>query len=236
MQIDQDKLRAENSNVVAAYREKSRKHQQTQELYDRLKRKEMTAATQSAAYDSVDEVLQSASNRLHHGINGPVPYAPQARSASRVHPPMEQLPRENLRGEYSHRGNASNGSGDSGRMMPPPNYRPAQSFSNRIPDPRKYNACRRKPPNANNDQEQDINITPSAHRTRLGQPLQPTAQPAPAEGLRNPRLFTNGDIQTPSLRRPLEKLNSNSIPRSGVGGYGMSAGLKVGRQQGMYIS
>lgn len=60
--MDQDKLRTENTNLVAAFREKSRKHQQTQELYDRLKRKEMTNATQTAAYNSVDEVLGSVSN------------------------------------------------------------------------------------------------------------------------------------------------------------------------------
>ena len=60
MQVDQDRLKTENTNLVTAFREKSRKHQQTQELYDRLKRKEMTAATQSAAYETVDEVLGSA--------------------------------------------------------------------------------------------------------------------------------------------------------------------------------
>lgn len=63
MQVDQDTLKAENAKLAVAFRDKSRKHQQTQELYDRLKRKEMTAATQSAAFDSVDEVLQSVSNR-----------------------------------------------------------------------------------------------------------------------------------------------------------------------------
>ena len=67
--MDQDKLRTENTNLVAAFREKSRKHQQTQELYDRLKRKEMTSATQTAAYNSVDDVLGSVSNSL--GQNQP---------------------------------------------------------------------------------------------------------------------------------------------------------------------
>lgn len=67
MQVEQDRLKTENQSLVAAFREKSRKHQQTQELYDRLKRKEMTAATQSAAFDSVDDVLGSVSSR--HAVN-----------------------------------------------------------------------------------------------------------------------------------------------------------------------
>lgn len=61
MQMDQDKLKSENTNLVLSLRDKQRKHQQTQELYDRLKRKEMVAATQSAAFDSVDEVRSLAS-------------------------------------------------------------------------------------------------------------------------------------------------------------------------------
>lgn len=67
MQMEQDRLKTENHNLVSAFREKSRKHQQTQELYDRLKRKEMTAATQSAAFESVDDVLGNVSSR--HAIN-----------------------------------------------------------------------------------------------------------------------------------------------------------------------
>lgn len=38
--------------------------------------------------------------------------------------------------------------------------------------------------------------------------------------------------QTPSQRHPLGAVNANSVSRSGVSGYGMSAGIKVGRQQG----
>ena len=52
MKVDQEKLKADNSTLANALREKTRKHQRTQELYDRLKRKDMTAATQHAAYDS----------------------------------------------------------------------------------------------------------------------------------------------------------------------------------------
>ena len=59
MQLDQAKLKQDNQALVTAMREKNRKHQQIQELYDRLKRREMTAVTRHAAFDSVDDVLQS---------------------------------------------------------------------------------------------------------------------------------------------------------------------------------
>lgn len=105
MQVDQDRLKNENTSLVAAFREKSRKHQQTQELYDRLKRKEMTAATQSAAYQSADEVLGSTINR--HGQELPYGQEPHYSGNTGF---AEQ--------GNGHRGNGSNGK--EGTMPPPP--------------------------------------------------------------------------------------------------------------------
>ena len=130
MQIDQDKLRAENSNLAAAYREKSRKHQQTQELYDRLKRKEMTAVTQSAAYDSVDDVIQSASNRQSNRISGRVYGGSPKKNGFRTHAPSEQLLANGVPAEQRSHENSSHGSGASGQMMPPPFHRPTQGLVN----------------------------------------------------------------------------------------------------------
>ncbi|KAL8830451.1 MAG: hypothetical protein Q9170_005734 [Blastenia crenularia] len=128
LQIDREKLQSENNSLVSAFREKSRKHQQTQELYDRLKRKEMTAATQSAAFESVDEVLGNINGRA-------------------------------------------------GQMQ--------------------------------NMHQQ------SASRQNTGF----------AAGLsHNP---------TPSRRVPLGNMSASNVNRSNYGGYGMSAGAKVGRQQGV---
>ena len=78
-----------------------------------------------------------------------------------------------------------------------------------------------------------MNGTPSLHRTRLGQAVQP-APMQQANGVRNNGLFSAGNIptQTPSQRRPLATVNGNTAGRSGLSGYGMSAGLKVGRQTG----
>lgn len=140
MQIEQDKLKAENTNLVAAFREKSRKNQQTQELYDRLKRKEMTAATQSAAFDSVDEVLGSISNQPSHGQNHPnisQQYQPLSRAQgqqdfSHLHTNFsgpQQMPNGT---------SYSNGSHGSGGLMPPPLNR-TMSSGNRAFELGKFN-------------------------------------------------------------------------------------------------
>ena len=117
MQVDQDRLKTENANLVTAFREKSRKHQQTQELYDRLKRKEMTAATQSAAYESVDEVL-GASIRQGQDFTGSVP---QFRNQFQHEFPHVS---DGLSGGdhiyNSHRDDVENGNRKGGMMPPPP--------------------------------------------------------------------------------------------------------------------
>ena len=68
--------------------------------------------------------------------------------------------------------------------------------------------------------------TPSHHRSRLG-PLGQSGTPAdfrPAPmGSQN---------RSPSRRQPFNTITGNSMSKPTASGYGMSAGLKVGRQQG----
>ena len=73
--VENDRLRTETQQLAINIKDKARKHQQTQELYDRLKRKQMTAATQfaaqSAANDSIEDMNWNAqgehrSNDLTH--------------------------------------------------------------------------------------------------------------------------------------------------------------------------
>lgn len=125
MQMDQDKLRTENISLVTAFREKSRKHQQIQELYDRLKRKEMTSATQSAAYNSVDDVLGSVSHhRAQQQANIPHQFqtVPGAEDGPGIFP---QIPADydEIAQPNSHSIGGSNGSHEDSRRMPPPSYR-----------------------------------------------------------------------------------------------------------------
>lgn len=60
MKVDQASLRRKNEELVQAFREKNRKHLQTQELYDKLKRRAMMGQVQEAAQDAVDHTIQAS--------------------------------------------------------------------------------------------------------------------------------------------------------------------------------
>ena len=133
MQLEQDKIKTENATLVTAYREKTRKHQQTLELYDRLKRKEMAAATQSAAFDSVDEVLSSIASQ-HGQTHHKFPH--QLQSVARLdkqpifYPASPELQGGNSRPHgdgsnqtYKHGRSTSNGSLENGGIMQPHPHR-----------------------------------------------------------------------------------------------------------------
>ena len=71
------------------------------------------------------------------------------------------------------------------------------------------------------------------HCARLG-PVSNSSSRLGVDGHRATNAFMGGSqAQTPSHRQPFATLNSNNVNRSGVSGYGMSAGVKVGRQQGI---
>ncbi|KAL8690672.1 MAG: hypothetical protein Q9218_003930 [Villophora microphyllina] len=223
LQMDREKLQSENTSLVAAFREKSRKHQQTQELYDRLKRKEMTAATQSAAFKSVDEVLSGVTGR-----------SGQSRPSQQSFIPRPQGQQDLSQYQYDigqdlgHQREGSNGSGASGGMVPPLLRRPTVFGSHlfgtmNLDDTRQ--AAELTCPAGNNGN------TPSQHRTQLG----PQMQHAHLQGSsRNASHFTGGmsQGQTPLQRLPLGTMSGSSVNKSNISNYGMSAGMKVGRQQG----
>lgn len=60
MTVDQDNLRRKNEELIQAFREKSRKLLQIQELYDKLKRRDMLGQVQNAASDAVDHTIQAS--------------------------------------------------------------------------------------------------------------------------------------------------------------------------------
>ncbi|KAK7541381.1 cyclin B1 interacting protein-like protein 1 [Phyllosticta citricarpa] len=73
-------------------------------------------------------------------------------------------------------------------------------------------------------QTASVTATPSQHRTRLGDPN--FQHPSP--------VFRGGGFgnsqPTPMGRQPLGAINLNSVPGPGTGGYGMSAGMRAGKQ------
>jgi E3 ubiquitin-protein ligase CCNP1IP1 len=72
MHVDQDNLRRKNEELAQAFRDKSRKHSQTQELYDKLKRRVMLGQVQNAASDAVDHTIHAStvSNRFMEPMTG----------------------------------------------------------------------------------------------------------------------------------------------------------------------
>lgn len=60
LNFDQEALRRKNEELAHAYKEKNKKLMQTQELYDKLKRKAMMGQMQHAAEDAVDSNIHSA--------------------------------------------------------------------------------------------------------------------------------------------------------------------------------
>jgi E3 ubiquitin-protein ligase CCNP1IP1 len=60
MALDQDNIRRKNEELIQAFRDKSRKLLQTQELYDKLKRRDMLGQVQNAASDAVDHTIQAS--------------------------------------------------------------------------------------------------------------------------------------------------------------------------------
>jgi len=79
MQADQDSLRRKNEELIQAFREKSRKHLQTQELYDKLKRRAMLGQVQTAASDAVDNTIQASvtANRYVDRLDEQIQCPPQ---------------------------------------------------------------------------------------------------------------------------------------------------------------
>lgn len=62
MSVDHDNLRRKNEELVQAFREKNRKLLQTQELYDKLKRRDMLGQVQNAASAAVEHTIQASVN------------------------------------------------------------------------------------------------------------------------------------------------------------------------------
>lgn len=129
--VEIERLKTEQQKLKTALIDKNRAHHQTLELYDRLKRKEMISATQSAALDSVDDVLDSMANP--QGSNQPLlplPYQSNARPHT-TQPGFSPLHTDYGGQQQLHNHNhrvrtvGSHNSNSAGQMMPPPPSRGA---------------------------------------------------------------------------------------------------------------
>ncbi len=75
MQLNQEDLQKKIHELSDALREKTRKHNQMQELYNKLKRRTLYSQVQTAASDAVDQSLPTTANieRQLHSMSGESP-------------------------------------------------------------------------------------------------------------------------------------------------------------------
>ncbi|KAI9736390.1 MAG: hypothetical protein M1818_006123 [Claussenomyces sp. TS43310] len=203
MQIDQESLRQKNDELMQAYNHKSRLHNQTQELYDKLKRKAMLGQVRSAATDAVEHVIQPSaiSNRyIDRNVNLDNRYE-QPHAASIMQPQME-------------------GTGNS------PMVRRSPTTHALINDRWTGIASQE------NRQTVDLTQTPSSHRQRLnsaptlGHGIS-SMHHEYNSGTPLPRRQIVPD------RQPLMGPNAMSLGNNAFTGYGMSAGVKVSHPTGV---
>ena len=193
--------------------------------------------TQSAAMDSVDEVLGVTSHRLgnQHGQDA------SPGGAAGFRHDFSGFSRD--AGGGGHHRDGSNGSLERNSMMMPPPFRhtdraDAHTFSNGK-SATAVATCRVI---ADLDKLSTDLLTPSSqHRTRLGPASQQPSRTTNPQDYRAANGLGSASAARPiaSTRRPLGHLDINrvnGVDRSGgLNGYGMSAGMKVGRQPGEFF-
>lgn len=219
LQVEQNNLQRKNEEITISLREKTRKNLQTQELYDKLKRRAMLGQVQDAASDEVDNAIQ-ASAAANHFVDK------IGNQNMRPPPPLfsgQQNTGIQRTGATGHVGMGPpqmTGAGDSGWG----------SFSTRGSINRRNSATRflRYIPNIALTDNPPMQ-TPSSHRQNSG------SYPMQGVGL---GLQTRGISATPqtlhrvSPRLPFANVSGNNQGLSGFTGYGMSAGLKVSNPTG----
>jgi E3 ubiquitin-protein ligase CCNP1IP1 len=109
MLVDQDNLRRKNEELAQAFRDKSRKHSQTQELYDKLKRRVMLGQVQNAASDAVNHTI-NASTVSNNFIDPTTGFDQRPRQS----PPFIEP-----QGNMMHQSSSTNDSGNLTSMPPP---------------------------------------------------------------------------------------------------------------------
>jgi E3 ubiquitin-protein ligase CCNP1IP1 len=208
LQVDHKTLQQKNAELVEMYREKSKKQAQTQHLYDTLKKRVMTSQVQTAASDTVAQMSkiprpQTFADASIHQLQ---PTSLQAGD----HRGNEQYPETHSRTASQASGNAHVEAGTTN--MPPPmgsaaghhNRELQPSFSQRILTPSDGFAA---------STPQHRTHLPGTVRTAATRSQIPLITRAP------------GTAQ----RQPLANVTNSRNSHSGSSGYGITAGMKVGR-------
>lgn len=86
MSVDHENIRRKHEELTQAFREKNRKLLQTQELYDRLKRRDMLGQVQNAASDAVDHTIQASVDASRYANRGENPNQVHNQKEQRMQP------------------------------------------------------------------------------------------------------------------------------------------------------
>ncbi|KAL9107403.1 MAG: hypothetical protein Q9227_007687 [Pyrenula ochraceoflavens] len=212
LQLDQSTLVNKNRELYQMYTEKNKKHQQTQQLYDTLKRKILMSQVQNAASDSVNktvDTLASAARADNHETHGELL---RAEAVPEVRP--QQSP--NIDTETNALGvlqNHEQTDGDGRRsadilaMPPPGRLAPHRPQSLQVPTPQ--------------------------HRTHLpGTRLSAVRSQIPLSTVHTSQangVHHFGNPPGSTIRHNTSRPGGNRTSHSGSSGYGISAGIKMGR-------
>ncbi|KAL2377239.1 hypothetical protein RJZ90_006893 [Blastomyces dermatitidis] len=128
MQMNQEQLQKKNHELVEIYREKCKKHAQISNLYNLLKSRAMRSQIQTAASDSVTQVLESLGGAPKSHSSTEDLFRPVTSLAPSPRRSPVRYPATNIGIEQLHRHQRSgSGSGSKNRVdsaMPPPSGLP----------------------------------------------------------------------------------------------------------------
>ncbi|KAI9781649.1 MAG: hypothetical protein M1839_005866 [Geoglossum umbratile] len=215
MQIDQEHAQHKNHELAEAFREKSRKHLQIQELYDKLKRQTLYSQVQNAALETVDRTIHTPSftSKTQQVTGG-------AQNQLR----HQRLPVDRQGVEQVHSrqrsGSASSGSPKhmAGNMGPPLSMTSNQGSGLWTGNNTRVASSQLHPMS-----------TPSQHRQRLPAPRRQTQSNPRSSSSHSNSFDSRVSSNAVNARRSLSSLSLN--PTGSFSGYGMRAGLKIGREQ-----
>lgn len=197
------------------YREKSKKQAQTQHLYDTLKKRVMTSQVQTAASDSVAQAINSMSN-----IPRPQTFRDpsfQPHQPTGFHPDGHRVSDQyqQIRHSRSPSRSSRNAHGETGASAMPPPQGPLAGHH-----PRMSCLCSRAGQSWLIMPDGFVSSTPQ-HRMHLPGTVRTAATRSQIP------LSTRAPGTAP--RQPMANITNTRNIQSGSTGYGLSAGMKVGR-------
>src|SRR5271168_985086 len=207
--IDSRSLHQKNNELIDMYREKSKKHAQTQHLYDTLKKRILMSQVETAASDNVARTLKTIASGTRPGTFNGTGFTQATSLGTNVghERKSNNIPVNENGVEQLHRrqrqGSGSQASGDVA-AMPPPNHIPSRH------------------------RMQNITTATPIHRTQL-----PGARPAATRSqipMSTSRPTFPGEYRPPgsALRQSHGSPHVNRNSLGGARGSGFTAGMKVG--------